>query len=358
MRDWSRKVKLTCISLLIASSIMPNITYADTELSQIEIDVPSNWAKEEVNAAIEIDIVPDRIRGEYKSSITREEFSEAAVKLYEFLTEKKAILPEENPFIDTQNEEVMKANKLGIVQGKGDEKFVPNDMITREEISVMLYRTLQVAKPEYDYSETNEYIFTDQEEISNWAKNAVIYLYCIEVINGVNDNEFNPKGETSRQEAIVLIERMYEKVLLAERNAKNTLIASRSGNIRQESDLKSNLKNLIPQELGKPYKWGGTGPYSYDCSGLVYSLFGKLGISLPRTSSSQAQVGTYVSKDKLTYGDLVFFAKDGANINHVGIYIGNGEFVHAPSSGDVVKISTLTSGYYANCYYTARRILP
>ncbi|MDD2482116.1 MAG: C40 family peptidase, partial [Lutispora sp.] len=104
-------------------------------------------------------------------------------------------------------------------------------------------------------------------------------------------------------------------------------------------------------------QWGGTGPDSYDCSGLVYSLYGKLGISLPRVAKSQAKVGTYVQKEDLEFGDLVFFARDGKNINHVGIYVGNGEFVHSPQTGDVVKNTTLMSGYYAKCYYTARRVL-
>ena len=66
----------------------------------------------------------------------------------------------------------------------------------------------------------------------------------------------------------------------------------------------------------------------------------------------------YVAKEDLAYGDIVLFARDGKNINHAGIYVGNGEFVHSPQSGDVVRITTLMSGYYADCYFTARRVLP
>ena len=121
--------------------------------------------------------------------------------------------------------------------------------------------------------------------------------------------------------------------------------------------MKSKLEKLIPEEMGKPYQWGGTGPDSYDCSGLVYSLYGKIGISLPRVASAQAKVGIYVSKEDLTYGDLVFFARDGANVSHVGIYVGNGEFVHAPQTGDVVKKTTIMSGYYERTYYTSRRVI-
>jgi cell wall-associated NlpC family hydrolase len=78
---------------------------------------------------------------------------------------------------------------------------------------------------------------------------------------------------------------------------------------------------------------------------------------LPRVASAQAKVGTYVAKGDLEYGDLVFFAKDGKNVHHVGIYVGDGVFVHAPQTGDVVKRTTLLSGYYERCYYTARRVI-
>ena len=337
----------------MAIVITTNITYADSALSQSNENIPSDWAKAEIGKAIEANLLPERLRGEYRSNITREEFSEIAVNLYEALSGKGGVLQGENPFTDTQNTKVRIANDLGIVKGVGDGKFAPNDAITRQEISVMLYRALQVSKPEYDYVDVDVYTFTDYARIASWSKQAVGYLYGIGVINGVGDNSFNPGGNTSREEAIVLSRRLHKNVL----SSKDNLIVSRGGIDRRGSNTKLKLEKLISQEMGKPYQWGGTGPDSYDCSGLVYSLYGKLDISLPRVARSQAEAGTYVSKEELTYGDLVFFARDGKNINHVGIYVGDGMFVHAPQTGDVVKKTTLTSGYYAKCYYTTRRVI-
>lgn len=226
MKNMLGKFRLTLMLIIMTAVIIAAITYADSAMPQSNADVPSDWAKVEIDKAKELDLVPEEIQGEYRSN-------------------------------------------------------------------------------------------------------------------------------TSREEAIILERRMYDKVM----ESKDNLVISRAGTSRREVVMRLKLEELISQEMGKPYKWGGTGPDSYDCSGLVYSLYGKLGISLPRVASSQAKVGTKVAKEDLTYGDLVFFARDGRNVNHVGIYAGNGEFIHAPETGDVVKKTTFMSGYYAKTYYTARRVI-
>ncbi len=106
------------------------------------------------------------------------------------------------------------------------------------------------------------------------------------------------------------------------------------------------------QYLGTPYVWGGASPGGFDCSGLVMYAYQQVGISLPHSSYAQYGAGVPVSRDQLQPGDLVFF--DG--LGHVGIYVGGGSFIHAPHTGDVVKISSMT-GWYASSYVGARRIL-
>ena len=108
---------------------------------------------------------------------------------------------------------------------------------------------------------------------------------------------------------------------------------------------------LAKTKLGKPYKWGATGPNSFDCSGLVYWVAKQMGKSVPRTSKQQSTYGQSVSKSNLQAGDCVFF---GSPVHHVGIYIGGGQYIHAPQTGDVVKISNLNS---RKDYHNARRFL-
>jgi cell wall-associated NlpC family hydrolase len=100
--------------------------------------------------------------------------------------------------------------------------------------------------------------------------------------------------------------------------------------------------NAALAKLGSPYVWGATGPGTFDCSGLMVWAYNKAGITLPRSSREQSTFGQAVSKDQLQPGDLVFYYSP---VSHVGMYIGNGQMVHAPTSGDVVKISPLQSQY-------------
>jgi peptidoglycan DL-endopeptidase CwlO len=110
---------------------------------------------------------------------------------------------------------------------------------------------------------------------------------------------------------------------------------------------------IAMQYLGVPYVWGGSSPAGFDCSGFTMFVFAQLGVSLPHHAASQFGMGVPVSRDQLQPGDLVFFN----GLGHIGIYIGGGAFIHAPHTGDVVKISSLNDSWYAATYVGARRIL-
>jgi cell wall-associated NlpC family hydrolase len=108
--------------------------------------------------------------------------------------------------------------------------------------------------------------------------------------------------------------------------------------------------NTAMAQRGKPYVWAASGPGAFVCSGLALYAFRAAGISLPHSSSMQSRMGTPVSRAQLRPGDLVFFHSP---VSHVGIYIGHGQIVHAPTTGDVVKVSSIS---YMGLYAGARRL--
>lgn len=110
--------------------------------------------------------------------------------------------------------------------------------------------------------------------------------------------------------------------------------------------------------IGYRYSYGSSGPNAFDCSGFTSYLYRQHGYSLPRTSASQGSYGTYIDKQNLIAGDLVFFSnRSDKKINHVGIYIGNNNFIHASTSTKGVVMDSLNSTYYTNHYVCARRVL-
>lgn len=116
------------------------------------------------------------------------------------------------------------------------------------------------------------------------------------------------------------------------------------------------IADKAAEYLGTPYVYGGASPSGFDCSGLVYYVLKSFGFSPNRTPEALYTQGTFISKANLEPGDIVFFANTGGSgITHVGIYAGNGQFIHSPNSRSTVSYASLTSGYWAEHYYGARR---
>lgn len=127
------------------------------------------------------------------------------------------------------------------------------------------------------------------------------------------------------------------------------------------SEMAERLTEYAKTLLGKKYIWGDEGPDTFDCSGLTWYIYKNIAkVYLPRSSREQGLYGTYINKQNLQPGDLVFFDTVGVKdniISHAGIYIGNNQFIHSSSSQGKVVISQLDSNYYSNAFINGRRVL-
>jgi cell wall-associated NlpC family hydrolase len=124
-------------------------------------------------------------------------------------------------------------------------------------------------------------------------------------------------------------------------------------------DLRGELVQTARSFIGIPYKWGGDSRREgFDCSGLTMTVYQLNGLDLPRTSRQQWVAGTPIGRRELARGDLVFFATSGGKrVSHVGIYVGQNRFIHAPGRGKVIRVASLSNGYYRKRYLGGRRYL-
>ena len=411
----------------------------------------SGWAVSGYQAASEAGLVSySVVSNNLKDSITREEFCELAMNLYKKLTNETVPVPAGSPFTDTDSVAVAQAYNYGIVQGTDDNTFTPDRLVTREEMAKMLVSTLTASEVVFNIADgaDTSYVseFTDGDEVSSWAMSAVNTALNYGLITGVTDTALQPLDATSREQAIVSVNRSYSQfstssysvaqmpeiilpenganistesfevkwsattdavsyhVIIKDSSAKAVLlkdvdtnsitvtssalskgdysiivgavlgdgsevyslpvdftysytaaaaVSSQSSHYTLSNPVIQSVIDTAESFLGLPYVWGGTTPAGFDCSGFVQYVYGQNGYSLTRTTYTQwDNDGTFVSKSELQPGDLIYFGSGGSP-THVGLYVGDGMMIHSPSTGDVVKFSTIESGYYSQTYMGA-----
>ena len=178
----------------------------------------SDWAKEELKKAEEMNLIPETLLSEdLTKDITRQEFAAVSVKLYEKLSGEKAEEVKENPFTDTSDSYVLKAYNLGVTTGTSETAFSPENLLNREQAASMLTRVYKkVALKDWSIAKDSEFKleyeqpekFADDNMISDWAKESVYFMASKEIIKGVSETEFAPKNNASREQAIIMASRM------------------------------------------------------------------------------------------------------------------------------------------------------
>lgn len=182
----------------------------------------SDWAKEELNKAETYGLIPDVLQeANVSMPINRAEFAAVSVKLYEALSGETAVETTENPFTDTEDNEVLKAYELGITSGVTVNSFEPDSLLSREQAATMLARVYTIYSGN-EITNNSQMKFNDDADISRWAKDSVYFMVENGVITGMDNNIFAPRNVTPEQEAafyanstreqsLAIAKRMYEK---------------------------------------------------------------------------------------------------------------------------------------------------
>ncbi|MWC30809.1 S-layer homology domain-containing protein [Paenibacillus sp. MMS18-CY102] len=224
-RSTKQMLMAASASLLLANALLISPAAA----SAASRNVPSVWAKADVDQANAFGLIPYELMSDYQKPITRAELSAVVVRLYERLTGKQAPSPAENPFTDTQDANVRKAYALELVGGTGAGTFSPNSPVTREQLAVMLYNTINKAGFADKLKGSAAPSFADAATIAVWAKEASGKLAAANVLQGSQAKEgllFRPKANASREQIFSLAYRIasgYGPIYI---NSESDLLAS------------------------------------------------------------------------------------------------------------------------------------
>ncbi|MDD2553637.1 MAG: S-layer homology domain-containing protein [Desulfotomaculaceae bacterium] len=195
-------MKRAIILLLCLMLVVPATAHAVQGDLPVFYQGASDWAKPELEKANELALIPAILQGvDMTKPITREEFAELAVVLYERVADKKSEAVSPNPFTDTANPQILKAYNLGITAGTSATTFSPQVLINREQCAAMLFRAINAVHPSGDYSVAGIKDFPDQKDISEWAVEATKYMNKVGIIAGDAQGNFMPKATTAAQEA-------------------------------------------------------------------------------------------------------------------------------------------------------------
>lgn len=442
MNKIAKKIILAALSLTAASAAYTTASASDL----------SGWAVPEYISASEAGLVSySVVSNNLKANITREEFCELIVNLYRKLTNEALNENVASPFTDTDSVAVAQAYCYGIVSGTDDTTFTPDRLVTREEMAKMLVSTLNASEVSMDLSDgdTSQMdAFYDSNDVSAWAKDSVITALEYSLMNGETDNIFNPRGSTTREQAIASVNRSYNtfgeneftfalpeitapssgdeigggdfniewtpvygaveyRVIIKDQSGNSVastatdepLLTITGGNLPTNQNYTVTIGAIMPDQaevysmpvdfnyyapvinentytpavpedeaekqlldtaakyLGVPYRWGGTSPSGFDCSGFVQYVYRECGYSITRTTYTQwDNDGQYVSRYNLKPGDLVYFGSS-SSPSHVGMYVGDGMMIHAPSTGKNIQYTSIDSGYYSSRFIGGKRIL-
>lgn len=204
--------------MLFSTSIF---VFAQEESSSASVRLENDWAWEYVKKAQNVGITEKDRTYQYLRSITREEFCELIYNYCNIVNKGEISENIENKFNDTDNTHIVLLNRLGIIEGKSETTFAPNDLLTREEAATIIFRLINVLHPDWAAHEL-WFEFSDNGEISDWAMESIQRICNMGIMNGMGDGKFAPKNNLTTEQALVMLVRVYNSFVKSNQNENMT----------------------------------------------------------------------------------------------------------------------------------------
>lgn len=318
----------------------------------------ASWAEPTLLRMEQLGLIPASVKEQSMSGpITRADLCRIAMRSYKLLTRQtdEDLGQPEDVFTDTDDLDVLNAYALSIVGGRGNGIFDPDSPITRQDFFTVCTNFLRALDYWYVDDITHDLSrFPDSGSLAGYAQHPAQVMVSIGAVQGDDTGALNPTAQIASQEAAVIFNRIIDFYADWETNPVEP------EKPEPEPYLGEIIAEYALQFEGCRYVSGGHGPKKFDCSGLVYYVYQQFGYDLkPGARNQWSLLDEKISKDELLPGDLLFFSRGGktSRIFHVGIYIGDGLFIHAANSRKGVIITHIDEPWYANRYHGAKRVI-
>lgn len=318
----------------------------------------ASWAEPTLLRMEQLGLIPASVKEQSMSGpITRADLCRIAMRSYKLLTRQtdEDLGQPEDVFTDTDDLDVLNAYAMGIVGGRGNGIFDPDSPITRQDFFTVSTNFLRALDYWYVDDITHDLSrFPDSGSLAGYAQHPAQVMVSIGAVQGDDTGALNPTAQIASQEAAVIFNRIIDFYADWETNPVEP------EKPEPEPYLGEIIAEYALQFEGCRYVSGGHGPKKFDCSGLVYYVYQQFGYDLkPGARNQWSLLDEKISKDELLPGDLLFFSRGGktSRIFHVGIYIGDGLFIHAANSRKGVIITHIDEPWYANRYHGAKRVI-
>lgn len=348
MKPFAKRMLALASAAAITLTTLPAVR--GTELDAAPADITESWTSMEVESVDTLVPANARLRTASAAPLTRQGLSGMAMNAYKSvtgLTDEDLGEPMEL-FLDTADTDVLNASQLGLVITNTNGYFAPEDVVTRQDFFTTAARLLDAV----GYPYCND-IFVD---LSHYDDADALVAYAVQPAKVVlytgaidADAALEPNRPITAEEAVMILDGIMRFYADWELDP-----------VEPNRYLGEEVAEFALNYVGCRYVRGGQGPSKFDCSGFVYYVYKNFGYSLKPGARNQWSIldGT-IKKADLLPGDLLFFSSNGRSggIFHVGIYIGDGQFVHAANSRKGVIVTDIDHAWYANRYLGAKRAI-